>query len=151
MKHSEITSKIIGAFYEVYNDLGYGFLEKVYENSLCIEMRKAGLKVEQQKLIRVHYDKKIVGTYYADIVVEDKVICEIKAQKFLLSQHEAQLTNYLKATPIEVGLLFNFGEKAEFKRKIFDNDLKTGLATYNQPTNIRKNPSNPSNPCPTIE
>jgi len=119
--HSSITDKIIKAFYNVYNMLGYGFLEKVYENSMIIELRKMGCKVKQQHNVKVYYDNKQVGDYYADLIVDESVIIELKAAKNLCPEHEAQLINYLKATEIEVGLLLNFGKKAEFKRKIYTN------------------------------
>jgi len=124
MKHKEITDKIIGAFYKVYNELGYGFLEKVYENAMFIELRKHGLFVEKQKNILVFYEGEMVGDYYTDLIVSEKVIIELKACESLREEHEAQLTNYLKATNIEVGLLLNFGFKPELKRKIFDNEYK---------------------------
>ena len=123
-KHTEITEKIIKAYYAVYNQLGYGFLEKVYENSMAIELRKLNLKVELQQSIRVYYDGKEVGFYVADMIVEDCVIIELKAAESLCEENEAQLTNYLRATDIEVGLLFNFGKEAEFKRKAFSNEYK---------------------------
>ena len=125
MKYEEITNKIIEAFYKVYNELGYGFLEKVYENALVYELTKMGLDVRNQFTITVLYDDIIVGDYYADIVVENKVIIELKAAKILCEEHEIQLVNYLKATDIEVGLLLNFGEKAEFKRKVLTNEYKS--------------------------
>ena len=121
-KHTEITQKVIKAFYNVYNTLGFGFLEKVYENALFIELRKLGLFVEKQKMINVFYDEKDVGVYYADLVVNECVIIELKAAETLCDNHELQLTNYLKATDIEVGLLLNFGKKPEFKRKVFSNN-----------------------------
>ena len=124
MLHSDITGKIIQAFYNVYNALGFGFLEKVYENSMKIELMRMGLKVEAQKNIKVHYLSYEVGDYYADLVVDDVVIVELKAAEALCEEHEAQLLNYLKATNIEVGLLFNFGKQAEFKRKLFSNENK---------------------------
>ncbi len=123
--HQEITSKIISAFYTVYNILGYGFLEKVYENSLEIELKKIGLKVEKQFPIDVYYDDINVGKYFADLVVEEKVILELKASESLCEEHEFQLINYLKATGFKIGLLLNFGKKPEFKRKIFSNKFKT--------------------------
>ena len=119
MLHKDITSKIISAFYAVYNKLGYGFLEKVYENALIIELEKLGLSVRQQVPIQVCYEGKVVGEYFADLLVDDKVIAELKATKEIIDAHEAQLINYLKATNIEVGLLLNFGAEAKFKRKIF--------------------------------
>lgn len=124
MLHKEITNKIIGAFYKVYNTLGYGFLEKVYENALKIELRKLNLKVDQQKNIKVVYEGFEVGDYYADLIVEDLVIIELKAAEAICEQHEAQLLNYLKATDIEVGLLLNFGKEAKFVRKVFSNSNK---------------------------
>ena len=119
MLHQEITSKIIAAFYVVYNTLGYGFLEKVYENALVIELEKRGLTVKQQVPIQVYYEGKMVGEYFADLLIDDKVIVELKAVGDIVAAHEAQLVNYLKATKIEVGLLLNFGTEAKFKRKIF--------------------------------
>lgn len=127
MLHEEITGKIIHAFYRVYNALGYGFLEKVYENAMAIELRRTGLKVEVQKDIRVLYESQTVGEYFADLFVDDKIIVELKAAKTLADEHEAQLINYLKATRTEIGLLFNFGRKPEFRRKIFHNFLKQGV------------------------
>ena len=124
MLHSDITEKIIKAFYKVNNTLGFGFLEKVYENAMVIELRKLGYNVLQQKNIKVHYENQEVGDYFADLLVNDSVIVELKAAENLCEEHEAQLINYLKATKIEVGLLMNFGKKAEFVRKIFTNDRK---------------------------
>lgn len=121
MLHEQITEKIIKAFYNVYNILGVGFLENVYENALFIELEEIGLKAEAQKEIKVVYKNKEIGLYKADILVEDKVIIEIKAVSNLINKHEAQLINYLKATNIEVGLLVNFGEKLEFQRRVFQN------------------------------
>jgi len=122
--HKEITSKLINAFYNVYNTLGYGFLEKVYENAMRIELIKMGMFVEQQKNIKVHYKNILVGDYYADLLVEDLIILELKAADALCEEHEAQLLNYLRATNIELGLLLNFGKKPEFRRKIYTNDRK---------------------------
>ncbi len=110
-KHKDVTARIIGAFYAVYNVLGYGFLERVYENALAIELRKLGLRVAQQSPIRVYYDGHVVGEYCADLVVEDTVLVELKAARELVEDFEAQLLNYLKATPYEVGLLLNFGPR----------------------------------------
>ncbi len=134
-KHSEITAKVIGAFFKVYNTLGYGFNEKVYENALVYELRKSGLQAEQQKSITVYYEEQTVGEYYADILVNGVVILELKAVHQLLDEHEAQLLNYLKATAVEVGLLLNFGPKAEHKRKVYDNELK-GALTWTNPSRI---------------
>lgn len=123
-KHSHITDLIIKAFFNVYNKLGYGFLEKVYENAMLVELQKLGLKVVGQQGIAVYYDEVEVGLYFADLIVEDSVLVELKASEFLCEEHEAQLTNYLKATSLEVGILLNFGKSAQFKRKIFDNNYK---------------------------
>ena len=119
-KYSNITEKIIGSAYKVYNTLGTGFLEKVYENDLIVELKKQELEIRQQEPIKVFYEKEVVGDYIADIVVDGKVIVEIKAVGDLNEIHEVQLVNYLKATRIEIGLLINFGKKIEIKRKIFD-------------------------------
>lgn len=119
--HKELTSKIIEAFYKVYNSLGFGFLEKVYENALKYELEFMHLKVEKQKPIDVYYREIKVGEYFADLIVENKVILELKAAESLIEEHELQLINYLKATEIEVGLLLNFGKKPEIRRKIFTN------------------------------
>jgi GxxExxY protein len=114
-KHSNVTDRIIKAFYAVYSELGYGFLEKVYENSMTIELRAMGLEVVQQVPITVYYREMMVGEYFADLVVEDTVIVELKAARALAKEHEAQLLNYLKATVYEVGLLLNFGPKPEIR------------------------------------
>jgi GxxExxY protein len=124
MLHADVTDKIIKAFYKVNNTLGFGFLEKVYENAMAIELRKIGCQVWKQKNIKVYYENEEVGGYYADLLVNEKVIVELKAAESLCEDHETQLINYLKATRIEVGLLLNFGKKAEFKRKIFSNNKK---------------------------
>ena len=119
MEHKELTEKIIACVYRVYNTMGAGFLESVYEKCLIIELRKSGLLVESQKPIQVFYDNELVGEFIADIVVNDTVILELKAIKQLLKVHEVQLVNYLVATGKPVGLLINFGEtKAEIKRKV---------------------------------
>jgi len=123
-KHTETTEKIIKAFYQVYNTHGYGFLEKVYENAMFLELKKAGLFVEKQRPIKVFYDSQEVGLYFADLVVSECVIIELKASEVLCEEHELQLINYLKATDIEVGLLLNFGKKPEVKRKVFTNEGK---------------------------
>ncbi len=121
-KYSDLTEKIIKCFYKVYNALGYGFLEKVYQNALLIELHNAGLFVQAQKQIKVFYNKSVVGEYYADIIVNDCVIFELKAAEAVVEEHEFQLINYLKATEIEVGSLLNFGKKPEIRRKIFTNE-----------------------------
>ena len=117
--HADLSEAIIKCFYDVYNTLGYGFLEKVYENSFRIALRKAGLKVEQQVPVTVRFEGEVVGEYFADLLVEGLIIVELKAARAIGSEHEAQLINYLRATGHEVDLLFNFGPKAEFRRKVF--------------------------------
>ena len=123
-KYEELTEKIIGIFYKVYNNLGYGFLEKVYENAMMIDFKKEKIPADSQYAIKVFYEDEIVGEYFADILVDGKVIVEIKAAKNLGLENEAQLLNYLKATDKEVGLLLNFGPNPEIKRKVFDNFRK---------------------------
>lgn len=123
-KLNDLTEQIIKAFYTVYSALGYGFLEKVYVTALLIELKKMGILAQHQGPILVYYDGKVVGEYFADIVVHECIIIEVKAVKNLMVEHEAQLLNYLKASKLEVGLLLNFGPKPEVKRKIFDNDKK---------------------------
>jgi GxxExxY protein len=125
MLHEELTGKILKAFFTVYNTLGYGFLEKVYENALKIELRRMDLTVESQKNIKVHYTGYEVGDYFADLIVNDLIIIELKAAEALCPEHEAQLINYLKATDIEVGLLLNFGKDPKFVRKVFTNKNKS--------------------------
>ncbi len=122
--HSDLTWKIIKAFYTVYNSLGYGLLEKVYENAMIIELRKLGLIVEQQQSITVYYDKIPVGYYNSDLQVENCIIVENKASETLCEENEYQLINYLKASKMEVGLLLNFGKRPQFKRKILKNENK---------------------------
>ncbi len=124
LKHKETTDIIIKSFYKVYNELGYGFLEKVYQNSLFVELNSKGLYCEKQKPIKVFYLEQQVGEYFADIMVDNLVIIELKAAEAIAEEHELQLINYLKATEIEVGLLLNFGKKPEFKRRIFSNENK---------------------------
>jgi len=122
--HSELTKSIIGCYYKVYNALGYGFLEKVYENALKKELLKAGHVVEAQKQIKVYYDNDVVGEYYADLVVDNKVILELKAAETLVAEHEVQIINYLRATDMEVGLLQNFGKEPQVVRRAFENKYK---------------------------
>ena len=121
MEHKEITEKIIGCAYRVYNQMGYGFLESVYEKCLAIEFRKAGLAFDSQQAITVFYDDEIVGEFVADVIVEKRVIVELKSVRRVIRAHEVQLVNYLVATKIPVGLILNFGEeKVEIKRKVKD-------------------------------
>lgn len=126
-QHFELTKEIIGTFYDVYNMLGYGFLEKVYENALAIELGIRGFQVEQQKPISIQFRNQIIGEYFADILVNNLIIIELKATRALVKAHEAQLLNYLKATPYEVGLLLNFGPQPSYKRKAFSNHNKPSL------------------------
>ncbi len=123
-KFVELTEKIIEIYYRVYNKLGYGFLEKIYENAMMIEFKKENISAVSQSAIKVLYEGEIVGEYFADILISDKIILEIKAAKNIAEEHEAQLLNYLKATNIQVGLLLNYGPKPNFKRKAFDNTRK---------------------------
>jgi GxxExxY protein len=116
---SDVTEAIIKSFYHVYNTLGYGFLEKVYENALRAALTKAGFHVRQQWPISVQFEDESVGEYFADLLVNDDVIVEIKVAKSIAEDHEAQLINYLKATGRRVGLLLCFGPRAEFRRKVF--------------------------------
>jgi GxxExxY protein len=122
--YKDLSSDIIKRFYIVYNKLGYGFLEKVYEKALKYELEKVGFQVDRQKPINVYYETELVGEYFADLLVENKIIIELKASESLCEEHEHQLINYLKATDTEVGLLLNFGKKPEVKRKIFSNKNK---------------------------
>ncbi len=126
-EHSDITEKIIKAAHNVHNTLGYGFLEKVYHKAMVIELQNIGLSAVAEKPITVHYANQIAGEYFADIVVSDKVIVEIKAVQTLNPAHEVQMVNYLKATNIDVGLLLNFGESLSVKRKIFQTARKNCL------------------------
>jgi GxxExxY protein len=125
--HKSITDAILKVYYEVYNELGYGFLEKVYQNAMYFELKSLRYKVEPQKQIKVYFKKQLVGEYYSDFLIEDKVIVELKATELIMNVHIAQIMNYLKATPIEVGMLLNFGEEPEFKRLIYTNDRKINL------------------------
>lgn len=121
MEHRDITEKIIGCAYRVYNTMGFGFLESVYEKCMLIELLKEGLKTETQKPITVHYENEIVGEFVADIIVEDSIILELKSVRRIAQAHEVQLVNYLVATGKQVGLILNFGErKVEVKRKVRD-------------------------------
>jgi GxxExxY protein len=121
MEYGELTQKIIGCAYRVFNKMGFGFLESVYEKCLLIELRKAGLNTESQKPITVYYDGEVVGEFLADIIVNDAVIIELKSVRRIIKAHEVQLVNYLVATGKPVGLILNFGEsKVEIKRKVKD-------------------------------
>jgi len=121
-KHSDITGQILKAFFKVYNTLGYGFLEKVYENAMMIELTRMGLKCSNQLPVKVYYEDYLVGDFVADILVEELVIVELKTIETLARIHEAVLVNYLKGTELEVGLLLNFGPKPEYKRRVLTNE-----------------------------
>src|SRR6266404_3809609 len=121
MIEEELTGRVIKIFYKIYNELGHGFLESVYQNAFLIELAASGILAESEKRIVVYYLGKPVGIFEADLIVEQKIIIELKSKEALHSAHEAQLLNYLRATDIEVGLLFNIGKAPEFKRKFFSN------------------------------
>ncbi len=123
-KHSDITEKVLGTFFAVYNELGFGFLESVYHKAMLIALASAGLSVETQVSLPVYFRGHLVGEFFADILVERAVILELKAADALVVANESQLLNYLKASSAEVGLLLNFGPKPKFKRLAFDNDRK---------------------------
>ena len=122
LKHKELSEKIIASAYNVHNELGYGFVEKVYRNALAIELEEVGMKFAVESPLKVSYHNKIVGDYFADIIVDDKIVVEVKAVSKLESVHEVQLVNYLKATGMNVGLLINFGQSVEIKRRVFGYD-----------------------------
>ena len=122
--HRELTEQILDAFYEVYNELGYGFLERVYQNALFFELQDRGLKVVAQRRCNVYFRGREVGEYFTDIIVNDLIILELKACATILDEHELQLQNYLKASTLEIGFILNFGKEPEFSRKIFTNDRK---------------------------
>ena len=124
LKHAELTERIIGIFYDVYNELGYGFLESVYEESLVIALRDGGVAVDRQVQLPVWFRERKVGDFRADLMVEGKILVELKSARSLDSTHEAQLLHYLKSTEIEIGLLLNFGTKPQFRRLLFDNERK---------------------------
>jgi GxxExxY protein len=124
LKHTELTDKIIGIFYDVYNELGFGFLESVYEESLVIALREAGLEVESQVAVPVWFRQHEVGEFRADALVENTIMLELKSARVLEAAHEAQLLHYLKSTEVEIGLLLNFGIRPQFRRLLFDNERK---------------------------
>jgi GxxExxY protein len=128
--HEELTEDILNAFYEVYNDLGYGFLEKVYQNALFYELKERAYEVIPQQRCPVYYKGKEVGEYFSDMVVEGLVILELKAVDSIIDVHKKQLQNYLKASSIEVGLILNFGKKPSFHRSVFFNEAKTNLPLF---------------------
>jgi GxxExxY protein len=124
LKHSEITQRIIGVFFDVYNELGPGFLESVYVESLGIALAQAGLSVEREKPLTIRFRGEVVGKFRTDMIVGEVVLVEAKACRKLNPLHEAQTLNYLRATSLEVGLLLNFGARAQFKRLLYDNPRK---------------------------
>ena len=135
MEHEELTQQIIGCAYRVYNTMGFGFLESVYEKCLMIELKKSGLRACAQQPISVTYDGEVVGEFVADVVVEDKIIVELKSVRCIVQAHEVQLVNYLVATDIDVGLILNFGErKVEVKRKLrrLDQDVESACAGFDR-------------------
>ena len=125
--HKDLTDTILKVYYDVYNELGFGFLEKIYQNSMYLELKARGLYVEPQKRIKVYFKGVEVGEYFADLVVNESVILELKATECIVQEFEFQLINYLKATEVEVGLLLNFGKNPEFRRKVFENSRKKSL------------------------
>jgi GxxExxY protein len=131
--HSDITGQVIKSFYEVYNSLGYGFLEKVYENALAFELRQAGLHIEQQRPITVRYKEIAVGEYFADIYINDSILLELKTAESISAAHEAQILNYLKATGVELGMLLNFGPTPQYKRKIKTDPTRSLLSVLLDP------------------
>jgi GxxExxY protein len=122
--HKDLTGDVLKLFYEVYNELGFGFLERVYQNALYYELKSNHFQVEVQKRIKVYYKEIEIGEYFADIIVNNTLILELKSTESISKEHHAQLTNYLKATDYEVGLLLNFGKKPEFIRKVYQNNKK---------------------------
>ena len=132
-KHSELTGRILGAFFQLHKELGFGFSEKVYKSALEVLLTELGMIVARQKEICVYYHGKVVGQYKADMIVNGFVLLEIKSIEKLMDAHDAQLLNYLKATELEVGLLLNFGHQAEFHRKIYDNPRKGSLSWTKTP------------------
>lgn len=124
LKYGALTEKIIGVFFDVYNELGHGFLESVYEESMALALQDAGLNLKRQLALPVWFRKQKVGDFRADLLVEDTVLLELKCVRVFEPIHEAQLLNYLKATEVEIGLLFNFGPTPQFRRLLFDNDRK---------------------------
>jgi GxxExxY protein len=137
IKHKEVTNLLIKAFFQVYNTLGHGFIEKVYEKAMAVEARRLGLTVKRQLPIKVYYCDTIVGEYYPDLSINDVVLVEIKAIDKLMTRHDAQLINYLKATTYEVGLLLNSGPKADFRRRILDNHRKGDLSWHYRKSNLK--------------
>jgi GxxExxY protein len=126
-KHAELSQKIIKVFYQVHSELGYGFSEKVYQKAFGLALREAGMKVDEQIPIKVYFHSQLAGEFFADMIINNLILQELKSSGSILEKHEAQLLNYLKASEIEVGYVMNFGKSASFKRKVFDNDRKGSL------------------------
>lgn len=126
-KHSELSEKIIKVFFDVHNELGYGFSERVYQKAYGIALREDGMKVDEQVPIKVYFRGQLVGEFFADLIINDLILLELKAAEVIIEEFEAQLLNYLKSTEIEVGYVMNFGKSATFKRKVFDNIRKGAL------------------------
>jgi GxxExxY protein len=124
LKHSDLTDKVIGVFYDVYNELGHGFLESTYAEALAVALEQSKLSTAREVPVTVWFRGRKVGQYYADLIVEGVILLELKAARTLDSAHEAQLLHYLRATDVEVGLLLNFGLRAQFRRLLFDNERK---------------------------
>lgn len=143
MEEEQLTGEIIKVFYKVYNTLGHGFVESVYHNAMVLELIAGGFVVESQKPISVYYDSRLVGTFAADIVVDGKILLELKSKERIIAAHEAQLVNYLRATEIEIGLLFNFGKNPEFNRKYFPNKNKQFARSVEAPTEYFRDSSSP--------
>lgn len=127
-KHAQVTDLVIRSFLSVYNELGYGFAEKVYHGAMVIELQRNGLMVRAEQPIAVKFRGIVVGDFFADIVVNDCVVLELKAARELVDEHRAQLLNYLKASPNEVGMLLNFGKEPQYERKAYDNHNKGSLS-----------------------
>ncbi len=143
LSHSELTEKVIGIFFDVYNQLGFGFLESVYENAMALELSEAGLKVSRQPCLNVWYKGHQIGQFKADLVVNEVLLLELKTAKTIDIAHSKQTLNYLRATEIEVALILNFGPVPQFKRLYFENVRKSVRTSLDDPY---KNPSDPSNP-----
>ncbi len=133
-KHKDLTEAILGVFFEVYKELGHGFLESVYENAMCLALESKGMSIARQIAVPVWFRGTQVGNFFADLLVEEKVLVELKAVRLLDLAHEAQVLNYLRATGIEVGMLLNFGLKVQYKRFAYDNERKS--FSYNAPLTL---------------
>jgi GxxExxY protein len=123
-KHSELTDLIIAVFYEVYNELGFGFLESVYRKSLCLALLQKGVSVEQEVPVTVFFRGQNVGDFRADLVVDRTILLEQKTAEQIVAAHESQVLNYLRSTALELGLILNFGPKPQVRRLLLDNSRK---------------------------